>query len=51
VEEATQKETTKEDIKKEYKLRYFKDRHQLTDAELASHKGEYCPFRILLELG
>ena len=35
VEEATQKETTKEDIKKEYKLRYFKDRHQLTDAELA----------------
>ena len=35
VEEATQKEKTKEDIKKEYKLRYFKDRHQLTDAELA----------------
>lgn len=35
VEEATQRETTKEDIKKEYKLRYFKDRHLLTDAELA----------------
>lgn len=35
VEEATQREATKEDIKKEYKLRYFKDRHLLTDAELA----------------
>ena len=32
--EATNQETTKKEIKKDYKMRYLKDRHQLTEEEL-----------------
>lgn len=37
--EATNEEITKEEIKKDYKIRYFKDRHQLTEEELEKIKS------------
>lgn len=37
--EATNEEITKEEIKKDYKIRYFKDRHQLTEEELKKIKN------------
>lgn len=37
--EATNDKVTKEDIKKDYKMRYLKDRHQLTEEELNKIKS------------
>lgn len=37
--EATNDKETKEDIKKDYKMRYLKDRHQLTEEELKKIKS------------
>ena len=37
--EATNDKVTKEDIKKDYKMRYLKDRHQLTEEELKKIKN------------
>ena len=37
--EATNDKVTKEEIKKDYKMRYLKDRHQLTEEELKKIKS------------